>query len=264
MRTPKSLISVFLVGYFLNACGGGGGGGSGDSPAPAPTPTAPIPAPKAEGVYKGTTSEGESFQALILDNDEFWSLYGTESADTTLVTGFIQGQGLSKDGSYTSSDLKDFGYFPAIARTMDARYVAGTSLSGTLTRAGGSQTFTGTAMSAAEYDFATAATVSSVVGPWSMGIVNGASVTLSISASGTFSGISSEQCQFSGTVAPHSSGKNVFAFNLIFGGAPCLDPNQPANGIAITYLVNGGPTRQLIMLGVNSARTDGAGLIGTR
>ena len=97
-----SVIALFAIS--LASCGGGGS----DSPAPSAGPT-------AEGVYGGTLtgSTSSAFQLLVLENGEFWAMYGTQTASAFGVAGFIQGSGTSNNGSYTSSNTKDFGVNPA-------------------------------------------------------------------------------------------------------------------------------------------------------
>lgn len=263
MRRYTGLISAVIAASTLASCGGGSSGNndsSGGAPVAAP---APAPTTKAEGAYEGTTSDNQAFQAIVLNNDQFWSMYGTKSGDDLLVGGFLQGQGSSSDGSFNSSDVRDFAFSPAAAGSMQGSYVPGSSFSGSITGQGVTKTFTSTPVAPSEFDFSSPATISPIVGAWSMGTLDGSVATLTISSSGSFTGASS-QCLFSGTFAPHSSGKNVFDLALSFAGPPCTSPGQTASGIALTYLVKGGPTRQLVLLGVNNSRTGGAGLIGSR
>jgi hypothetical protein len=234
---------------MLGACGGG------DDP----------PKGRAEGVYEGTTSIGAYTQLLVLEDDSFWALYGTQTAGTFFVTGFIQGQGASNAGAFNSSNARDFGPSPPLALSISATYVAGTSISATLAAAGGSVTFNGSAIPAARFNYAATPTIASIAGTWNDLTTNiGATADVTISATGAITG-TTQGCSFTGTIVPRPSGKNVFNVALTFGPAPCTLANQSRTGVAVTYLVNGsGPTRGLIVAGVDGARNNGLLLAGTR
>jgi hypothetical protein len=95
--------------------GGGGDGGGSDAPA-APT--------TAEGLYRGTLSNSSTasvFSAVVLEDRQFWSLYGNTVGGALVVGGHIQGQGTSSNGVFTSSTSKDFGFAPAIAGSLVPR-----------------------------------------------------------------------------------------------------------------------------------------------
>lgn len=246
-------LTAVALSLGLAACGGGGDDAGGSA------------GPKAEGAYAGTLtgSASSAFQLLVLENDEYWSLYGTTSGNTFLVAGFVQGSGASNNGSFASSNALDFGFATPVHGTVSATYVAGTSIQGSTAAAGQTVTFSGTAIAASTYNYATAALLADIQGSWSLTSLAGAPASLNVSAAGALTG-SSQGCTFSGTITPRPSGKNVFNVALTFGAAPCLLPGQSASGIAISNLVAGTARRQLIVAGVNSTRTSGTALFGTR
>lgn len=278
MKRWSKASGLALVAFLAAACGGGGGG---DSPAPAPgaqspPPTAPgaAPAPttpaatanKAEGAYEGRLSTGRDFQAVVLDNDDFWGMYGRlEGAGANqvfLVAGFVQGTGTSLNGSYSSATLRDFGVSPVPTGVLSASYVPGASISGSISF-GSAVTLTGSAISPSRFDFNAPARVADITGDWP-GVVLGtaAPAFITVAGSGAITGNSSG-CQFSGSVAPRGT-KNVFAVTVTFGGAPCLAPGQTFTGIGISNLINGGPRRQLIAAVLNGARTAGFAVFSSR
>ena len=248
-------LAVSAVVFTLGACGGGGG----DSTSPAPSAT------KAEGVYSGTLtgSTSSAFKLLVLENDEYWGVYGADSASAFLVAGFIQGQGTSNNGSFTSSNLKDFGTAPPASGTLTATYVVNTSISGTAVAPAGTVTFSGTPITSSTYNYNAPADLANIAGTWSLTALDLSNVALTVATTGAFTG-SSGGCSFTGTFTPRTSGKNVFNFTLTFGAAPCALPNQTGTGIALSYLLSNGTTRQLIVVGTNAERTSGTMLIGTR
>jgi len=229
-----------LLGLMLLGCGGssssisgGGGGGGGNS------------AGQAQGIYSGTSSNGYSFYTIVLPNDKFYGIYGNISGNVFLLFGMISGQGTSSSGTYTAS-VTDFFYTGAInSGSITASYVAGSSLSGTLTENGTNITFTGTSLPASSFNYNTPASLSAISGTWTGTLLDGMTTTATISSNGTVSG-SSSGCSFSGTVAADSSNKDFFDVSLTFGGSPCALPNQTASGIGVEYLLSDGVTHQLL------------------
>ena len=247
----SALMAAVASALLLVGCGGGGG----DS-------TPAIVAVAAEGVYGGTLtgSRSSAFNLLVLENGEAWSIYGTQSATVFGVAGFVQGSGSSSNGSYSSANAKDFGFSPAVARSINATYNAtAKTISGTT----GSVTFTGGPIAGTLYNYDTAASLSSVVGSWGTTSLTGESVALTVTATGAFTATSGLGCKFSGTVTPRPSGKNVYNVAITFGASPCALAGQSANGIALVYPLASGRS-QLLVAAVDSTRTYGAAVFGTR
>lgn len=235
---------------------GGGGGGSGTAAAK----------PTAEGVYGGTLtgSASNAFQLLVLENGEFWAMYGIRTANLFGVAGFIQGSGTSNSGAFTASDTKDFGLNPAVAAPTSATYNAtAKTISGTVSAPGGAVTFSGGPIVGSTYNYNAPAILTAISGTWPTTSLTGESVAITIASTGIFTAVSSLGCNFSGTVTPRPSGKNVFTVSLTFGAAPCALPSQSASGIAVAYPLNNGQT-QLLIAAVDSTRTQGTAAFGTR
>lgn len=251
-RTSKSL--AFITTILISACGGGGG----SSP----------PSPSAEGVYGGAlsggTSSSSSFQALVLENDEFWVLYGTQSSTIFFVAGFIQGPGTSSNGTFTSSSLKDYGVIPPLTGTATATYSADAkTINGSANFSGRTVGFNGGPIAGSLYNYNSAATLSTISGAWPVTVNTGESANLSVGSTGTISLLSSRGCTGTGNATPRASGKNVFNVSLTFGPAPCALPGGTITGIAIAYPLSNGRT-QIIAGGKNSAQTAGFMVFGTR
>jgi hypothetical protein len=246
-----------LATIQIAGCGGGGGGGATADPGPVP-----------EGAYSGAitgSSTSSAFQMLILDNSEYWAMYGNTSGGRFGVRGFLHGAGTFNNGSFTSSNMRDYGVSPALPGTVNATYRLGTSIQGTVAAAGQSQSvsFAGSPIAATTYNYSTPASISLIQGAWTLTALNGTSVSLTVAASGSFSG-SSQGCSFTGSLKPRASGKNVFDMSITFGLAPCALPGQSGAGIGVTNVIAGTQTRQLIIAGVNAAKTEGTALFGTR
>ena len=253
-----------LASTVLAGCGGGS-----DSPVtPAAAVSVPVPVSTAtaEGVYVGdlTGSRSNEFELLVLENGEFWTIYGTSSPTTVSVAGFIQGSGTSNNGKFTSSNAKDFGINPALAGTVSATYDAtAKTIAGTVTATTGTVSFSGGPISGSLYNYNTPASLATIAGAWSTTTLTGEAVALNISSSGAFTATSGLGCNFSGTVTPRSSGKNVFNVGLTFGAAPCALPNQSESGIALSYPLGNGKT-QLVVAATDGPRNNGAVVFGAR
>jgi hypothetical protein len=251
-RFPVLFASLVFAGY-LAGCGGGGG-----DAAPA--------GPTAEGVYGGTLtgSTSNAFQLVVLETGEFWAMYGTRTSTSFGVAGFIQGTGVSNNGSFSSSNTKDFGYAPALSGSTSASYNSSAkTISGTVSAGGSSIGFSGGPINGSLYNYDTPATISTVAGSWSTSSSTGETISLTVANSGTFAANSSRGCSFGGSIVPRSSGKNVFNVTLTFGAAPCGLPGQSVSGVAFAYPLASGQT-QLLVAVVDSSRTVGEFVVGVR
>jgi hypothetical protein len=258
MYPPRhtALAVVFAAALALSACGGGGD----DPPASAPTVT-------PEGAYSGTLTGSPStdFQLLMLENNEFWSLYGTSTPAAFTVNGFAQGSGTASSTSYSSSNVKDFGFSPAADATLGATYnaTAGT-VNGIFTVGASLVSFSGNRIPAASYNYDTPALVAPVAGAWSLGMLAGQTMAVTIQPDGSLTGSTAPlTCNFTGSLVPRPSGKNVFNVAITFGAGPCVLASQNVTGIAISYPLTGGG-RQLMVAVTNVARTEGIAAFGVR
>ena len=216
---------------------------------------------KAEGTYSGTTSSGYTFESVILENDQLWTLYGLPSNinNELLVLGMVQGNGTSNSGSFTAPNTKDFwSNGTVVTGTITATYTPGVSFNGIFSGA----TFNGTTLPQSSYVYDAPAVLSTITGSWYGSLLDGSPSNIGISSAGVVTG-SSLGCTFSGTVAPRGSGKNIFNVSITFGSSGCLLPGQSVSGIGISNLVSGN-RRQLIVGLVNAARTNGVTFISTR
>ena len=258
LKTKKS-FSALLACVALAGCGGGS-----DSPAPAPAPV--VVGPTAEGVYSGTITgaKNSGFQLLVLENGDFWGLYGNTVSNKFSISGLIQGSGTSNNGVFTSSNLKDFGVSPSVAGALNATYDAtAKTIKGTGIAGAANTSFNGGPAANSLYNYTIAASLTNIAGTWLLTSLSGATVNINIAATGTFSAVDNNGCQFSGTIAPRASGKNVFDTATTFGPAPCRLPGQTASGIALFQPLVAGNT-QLILAQVDSTRTNSAVAFGTR
>ena len=241
---------------MLLGCGGGGDGGDSSPPQSGALPL---------GAYGGTLtgSTSSQFQALALPGGEFWSLYGYDAGSIFYVEGFVQGSGSSNNHTFTTRDLRDFGFAPALQATMTASYdIAARTISGTSNYDGQTVRFSGGPIPGSLYHYDDIASLSTVVGHWDAMSTEGGMVSINIQANGALT-LSDNGCTGSGTIRTQNNGGNVFIVSVTFGGLPCAMPNQTATGIAIAYPLSTGQT-QMIAAATNSARTVGIAVFGIR
>lgn len=256
----KNAAATLWAGLVLSVLAGCGGGGSDSSVAS--DGSAVGSASSAEGAYEGTTSTGRAFDTIVLEDGQYWTIYGQISSGAFLVEGLIQGTGQASNGSFSSSDLKDFYYTGASASgSLSATYNPGVSFNGTM-NSFSPATFTASASTSSTYNYNSSANLADISGAWSMTVLTGASATLNIAANGSFSGMSGG-CSFSGTIAPRASGKNVFTVTTTFGASPCTLANQTVTGIGVSYIL-ANSQRELMVAAVDGTRAHGTLLIGVR
>lgn len=256
MSISQPMVGLCLAA-LLSACGGGGSGSASTGNT----------GPSAEGYYGGTITGGSSsaFQLLVLENGEYWMMYGNQSATVLGVTGFVQGTGTSNNGSFTSSNAEDFGSTPAVAGTVAATYDAtAKTVSGTATSGAKSATFVGGPVSGSLYNYNLAASLNTIAGTYVAANLAGHVVAIDVSTLGVFVATDTTSgCKFGGAITPRSSGKNVFDVVMKFDAPPCAFPGESATGIAIAYLLSNGRT-QLLLAATDSNRAHGSGLVGVR
>jgi hypothetical protein len=119
----RRVVQVALASILISACGGGGGGGDSVPPPPAGT---------AEGLWDGTTDSGRAVSGLVLDDDTYWFIYSVEG-NSEVIAGVVQGQGSSNNGSFTSSNARDFNFegLGINDATIQGNYAQKSSLDGT-------------------------------------------------------------------------------------------------------------------------------------
>ena len=245
----KKSLSMIGLTVALTACGGGGD----DAPA-APNPP-PAPVTTAEGFWTGTASTGNDVSLAILENGETWGVYSRGS----VIVGALYGQTTTSGGTLIGSG-QDFN-IPSrtvVPGTYAGSFVAKTSVS-VRTSAGGS--FTGIY----DTDYDAAPSLSALAGTFSGTGVSGGSpvqnAPVTISSNGAISVPSSLGCSASGTAVPRPSGKNIFNVTVTFNGSNCALGNGTTTAGIAYYDV---PTRQLLVMALNSGKTDGFIYIGAK
>jgi hypothetical protein len=217
----------------------------------APTPTVAT----AEGLWEGYTSTSRAAAAIILDDGTYYVLYSTQASDST-IAGVVQGTGISSNGSFTSSNARDFNFEGSgvTSGSVSAQFVPKNSMAGTLASSLGMATFTATY----NPDYDHPASLAQLAGQYSGQAMVSAGIqtaSLTINAAGQISG-SGQDCSFTGNATPRGS-VNVFNLSVTFGGGNCLFGTSTLYGLA--YYAQSGV---LYAITPNAARTDGVLFVG--
>lgn len=213
----------------------------------------------AEGLWVGTINTNRTLTAAVLDNGTYYFFYSVV-ANPTQIAGVIQGTGTSNNGSFTSSDTKDFGIGVAVRdATISADYTARQFLNGTVTYTG---TATTTFTSSYNTAYDTTPTVASLAGVYNgqLGSSGGAqTANMIVQPDGTFTGSDQNGCTFTGKATARTRG-NVFDQSITFGGTACSFAGSTLLGILYFDI----PTRRLSTAAPNSLRTDAAIFFGPK
>jgi hypothetical protein len=231
-KFTKYLLAIGLV-LSLSACGGGG-----DSPKQT----------SAEGFWNGTTSTGYTGNVVVLENGETWgfyssgsvlygALYGTTTTSGNTLTGsgadFNLATRVVTQGSYTGTfkEQSTISLTTSLGTAFNGVYGTTYSTPASLTTLAG--TFTGQALT---------------------GKTAPQTSTVTITSSGQLKIPATLGCATSGTVAPRSSGKNIFDLNVTFTGSTCALGN---GGTAKGVLYYDAAIKQILAMGMNTGKTDG-------
>ena len=220
---------------------------------------------KAEGVYEGVTSTGAAFNLLVLEDQSYWVIYGTQSnAGLFSIYGFIQGTATSTVSTFYSNNGKDYFYTGTVSDAVfNSTYIPGKSITGSITDEGQTGTFNAVLPTVSSYDYALPAKLIDIVGNWNLDSFQGGSVAVLINPNGDLIGTTvGSTCTFSGKILPRNSRKNVFNLNLT-QGAGCTYAGQVVTGIALTYKNSLGK-QELLVAGISQNRALGDAFFGYR
>ena len=227
MRTQShrllALLSGVALASLLLACGGGGDADStpeaSASELPALEPLAPAPL----GVFGGTIARGSNPDLLLVVRGDGTKLgiYGTNTSTAFGMAGyFYSGWDWRSGSDPTVYNGKDWGR-GGLSVYVNASYdIATPSLSGTIRSATETLSFTGGPIPGSNYKFNMPASVTSVVGSWSLTDEGGQGATLTIAADGSLVG-QYLGCSMTGVVKASDSGKNFLNLGLSFDKASC-------------------------------------------
>lgn len=245
-----SFANCFNSGFAPVACGGGYGE---RDVASLPLSTAT----SAEGRWTGTTPTGRTVDGLILDDGSYWVFYMTTD-NPNMLAGLVHGTGTSHSGSFGSSTTRDFNLEGAGIRaaTMRGTYVPNKSFQGTIAYVNGdTESFTSTY----DADSESAPNMALVAGTYIGRHADHHTVTVTVDATGRFSGHSTDGCTAAGTLSPRTKG-TVFHTSVTLEGATCHAETETLTGVAVYDAA----TNRLYSAALNHARTTNFLFLGTK
>ena len=255
----KKLLLVGFFGAALAGCGGGGGGND-STYVPDDKNNGGAVNAEAQGVYTGSTSQGQTVTGIVDKTNKFWFLYTPPYKRG--VTGFITGDLKVSGKTAQSSNAKDyfFGGSTVYSTTVNANVESKKSLNGSITYTAANQvTFT------TNYDSTLSSyspKMSDIVGTYNgtSAIVQGVEDALVyIANNGEVSGRGQSGCTFTGNVTT-VTGTPYFKLSLIFGNSPCYMAGQAVNGII--YYANG--EKAIYAVAENSSRQNAVLFLGAK
>jgi hypothetical protein len=245
-------VALLAATVALVACGGGGSG----AVAVAPAETPPVVTASAEGFWGGAASNGTGVTFVVLETGETWGLYAPSAA--TII--YASYGNTSVNGTSVSSSGTDFSLIGSSVFGGGFTGSVATKSSLNVTTFGG---VSSSSTYVASYD--QPPSLASLTGNYSGTSTTGrsppVSIAMTMSALGVFSSVGLNGCAANGTATPRPSGKNVFNISVTFTGASCaLGDGSLATGIAIFNPL----TRQIVLMAMNAAKSDGYFYYGTR
>ena len=187
----RSLKGMALLATALGAMAGGCGGSGSTTVTDVFTTesstTSTLAAASAQGLYEGVASNGRYFNTLVLENDQYYIIYGNLVEELFTVTGLITGTGQSSGGGFNSADLKDFTPGGVVfLGSMSASFTPGVRFDGVVSESGLAISFPGNSLPVARYNYDTPARLADIAGSWSMTSLQGTSTSLSVADNGNF------------------------------------------------------------------------------
>lgn len=247
-------ILIITMFCLVLVFGCGGGGGNGDSSSSESTSA-------AEGLYNGTTDNGRAISYIVLNDGTYWALYSLQG-DSSIIAGAVQGNSSSKNGSFSSSNGRDFNLegLGINGVTVNASYQDKQSLNGSLRYTSTEEQVS--FASTYDPDYEQTPDLNAIAGTYSGSAATSGdsdSATFTVSPSGAISGLSALGCSFSGTATPRASG-NVYNISIQFHGGNCANGSSTVTGIAyFDASIN-----QLYSMALNGSRTDGFIYVGVK
>jgi hypothetical protein len=263
----KMMLAAALVCAALLGCGGGSPtvctplmhpvtcaaipGGDGSLPGAVNNPT------ESAGLWQGITSNGRKAYGVLLSDGTYWFIY-TAMGNPSLIAGVGQGTATSIDGTLTSTNGLDFNLegLGVTAASITATYSPRVSISGTVRYPTQSVSFT------ASYVDVPPAALSQIAGSYrgTAAVVSASeTVNVTISASGTISGVGASGCSFTGAAAPRID-VAVFDVTVTFAGGICALGTSTVRGVAFYDTGTG----HLISAALNTGRTNGFLALGAK
>ncbi len=166
-RSHKGLAALATMATSM--AGGCGGGSSSvtitDVFTTESSTTSTLAPASAQGLYEGVASNGHFFNTLVLENDQYYIIYGNLAGELFTVTGLITGTGQSSGGGFNSADLKDFTPGGVVfVGSMSASFTPDVRFDGVVSVRGQGISFPGNSLPVERYNHDTPAGLAEIAG----------------------------------------------------------------------------------------------------
>ncbi len=251
-RIQGHVLSLLLL-VSLAACSG-----EGDTTTPPPATSS---ATSAEGLWNGTNgTTRRAVTGVVLNDGTYWFLYALEN-NPDIISGLVQGNSTTPNGTLTSSDARDFSVERQLPPTLDAtitgNYTSKQRLDGTISYQNNSQEeFTTTY----DGDYELTPNINAVVGTYIGRVTVNATAEITVLSTGEISGKThtNPECTFTGSFSPRTRG-NVFDVTITFDGqSSCLNGSDTVTGVGFFH------AGKLYSAALNADRTKGVVFLGTK
>lgn len=252
LSKEKSMKQAMVIGIlsvmFVAACGGGSNGGD-------------EPDTSAAGLWSGTSGNGRELSGLVLEDGTYWVLYSL-MGNGAVIGGGVQGTGKAQDGTFSSSDGRDFNFEGSGVADVEitADFVVLESLSGSILYPATGEVITFSASYVEPPDMVPSLDL--VAGSYS-GVINSVGgaefATIMVSTSGAVSGETASGCTFSGTAVARVQ-EHVYDVVVTFDGNECVPGIDTVRGVAHFDA----DLKQFVSGLTNDTRTDGFIFTGVR
>lgn len=237
----RKSAGVAVLTLLLGACGGGGGSDSATpSTTPAPSPASPPPVAGMQGRWDGAITNGLGAISIVLENGDYWTIYGPKTDHLTLIYGILQGnsRAFSADPANSKTTYpEETGVDVSIAGANFSFYLTPGSTgqyktANTFTAVAHYQNGAANTLTANYVPDATQSSLASIAGNYSGSFIlknYSGPASVSIDAAGVIKGVS-VGCQFTGAATAHP-GSNVYDIQVTQGSSPCLMSGVSSKGI---------------------------------
>ena len=207
-KTTLKFISgtSLLAALLLAGCGGGGS-------APADlTPIPNLPVTSVQGIWGPGTVGTDIASAVAFSDGTLW-MVATSAGKLQLYKATLQGN--ASNYTATGKQYSSGSVTAPVSVDFTAQATAKTSLSGSLTPAGGAATAFSFTNSYNQSRYETAAVLADLTGSWTGTRGGGTdSVTWTLTSAGALTGTSTNGCTYTGSAAVHSVPVAVGVFDL--------------------------------------------------
>jgi hypothetical protein len=232
------------------------------------------PKSTAAGLYQGAQTTAGLVntntygQLVLLNNGSFWYFVGSRNSTSQfIINGLYTGTITSNNGQFQITQGQD-----VFLKSSD-RLISGSGnysdgkVNGSFRQGIATVTFNLEAPSLTTYSFLQKPTASTIAGNYRATIADSLraeNINFSVDGAGAFRSTTPLGCNISGSIVPLTTGENLYAMTVSFGGSPCAQPNATNAGILYLYTYTATGTTDFTAAVTNQSNNSGALILGSR